>query len=518
MPTLAEVASTTARRSGRLLIALAAIPAIAGAALLLARAAQPSTTTTGQPLSAVPAPPAIFARQICSFSNEDARAALVQGGDGGQSIVVGARTWWLFGDTLYLAESGKQIGANSIAWADTRDAEGCPELHYISQNGLAAPFLPKDSSLTAWPSGAWPSSDHSFDFYTAYVYGSGPYAYWIGEVGLARFDTNTMQTAILARKLWEGQRAAGNQVIGAMPIEVAEDGLLRLALQTRAPGSDESTAAHEVLARVAPVRMADVTAYEYWDGAAWTASLETAQPLWNVEHPTDPVQKLAAFENGASITWNEALHKYVALMNTSFSAIGARTADRLEGPWSEAEPWLDCLTFAQVRIPTCYSPFQQAAFGDSTGSIFTTVSSLEPYATAAFELRPGVAIHEWRGAKNATMYAAASPGSGWSDEGIAFYASTAPLDGFAAVYHWQRGDEAQYATSSPGDGFERGDAVFYAPGTSAVAGSSVRYEPVFAWQNGASHVLSPKTAGLEQYGYTRGAPAFYAPRAGKQVD
>ena len=268
------------------------------------------------------------------------------------------------------------------------------------------PFLPKDGSLTAWPSGAWPSSDHSFDFYTAYVYGSGPYAYWIGEVGLARFDTNTMQTTILARKLWDGQRAAGNQVIGAMPIEVADDGLLRLALQTKAPGTERiDGGTRSARARRAGARWPTLTAYEYWDGAAWTASLATAQPLWDVANPADPVQKLAAFENGASIAWNEALHKYVALMNTSFSAVGARTADRLEGPWSDAEPWLDCLTFAQVRIPTCYSPFQQAAFGDSGGRIFTTVSSLEPYATAAFELRPGVAIHEWRGAKNAITYA-----------------------------------------------------------------------------------------------------------------
>ena len=44
------------------------------------------------------------------------------------------------------------------------------------------------------------------------------------------------------------------------------------------------------------------------------------------------------------------------------------------------------------------------------------------------------------------------------------------------------------------------------------------YEPVFAWQNGTAHVLSPKAAGLEQYGYTRGEPAFYAPRAGNRVD
>lgn len=513
MATLAEVASTTPRsHRGRLLITLAAIPAVVGAALLVARALQPSSPSASQTPNSDPAPPAIYARQVCSFSNADAKAALVQGGDGGQSIVVGGRTWWLFGDTLFLPESGKQIGANSIASSDSRGADGCPKLDYYAKDGVAAPFLEKDGSLTVWPSGAWPIDDHSFDFYTAYVYGSGPYAYWIGEVGLAQFDTTTMQTTILARKLWEGQRTAGNQVIGAMPIEIAADGLLRVALQTKAPGAGQSTAVHEILARVAPAKMADAAAYEYWDGARWTAAIETAQSMWDVPDPADPVQKLAAFENGASIAWNDALHKYVALVNTSFSTIGARTADRLEGPWSAAETWLDCTAFAQVRIPTCYSPSQHAEFAaDGGGSIFATVSSIEPYSTVAFEFRPGVAVHEWRGAHDAVSYAAASPGSRWDDQGVAFYASATALDGFAPVYHWQHGDESQDALASPGDGFVRGDVAFYAAATATVSGSSVAYHPVFEWRNGASHLLSPKTTGLEQYGYTRGSPAFYAP-------
>ena len=138
-------------------------------------------------------------------------------------------------------------------------------------------------------------------------------------------------------------------------------------------------------------------------------------------------------------------------------------------------------------------------------------SSIEPYATAAFELRPGVAIHEWRDAKTPIAYAAASPGNGRSDEGIAFYASATPIDGFAAVYRWQRGDESRYAAASPGDGFERGDVAFYAPNAPSVAGSSLTYR---AGVRLAERDVAPavaESAGLEQYGYTRGAPAFYAP-------
>ncbi len=86
-------------------------------------------------------------------------------------------------------------------------------------------------------------------------------------------------------------------------------------------------------------------------------------------------------------------------------------------------------------------------------------------------------------------------------------------NGIAAtyIYRWQLGGDSRYAAASPGDGFARGDVAFYAPNARSVAGSSLTYRPVFDWHNGTSHLLSPKGAGLEQYGYTRGEPAFYAP-------
>src|SRR6185295_135354 len=132
-----------------------------------------STPTRGESaVAADPVPRAIFTRQLCSFSNDDAKASLIQGSDGGMSVVVGDRTWWLFGDTLFLAESGKQIEQNVIAWSDDAHDDGCPHLHYYTgPNGVAVPFLPKDGSLTAWPSGVRAVDDHTLEFYTAYVYG-----------------------------------------------------------------------------------------------------------------------------------------------------------------------------------------------------------------------------------------------------------------------------------------------------------------------------------------------------------
>lgn len=492
-----------------LAIGLAAIPALVGAVLLVTRSDEPSASTGIAPAAEDAVPPAILARQLCTLSNEDARDALVQGADGGMSVVVGDKTWWLFGDTLFLARSGKQIEQNSIAWSDNAAPlrpDGCPRLRYYAPDGVAIPFLPKDGSLTVWPAGAWADSDHSFVFYTAYVYGSGPFAYTIGEVGLARLDTGTMQVTILARKLWDGASGFPDQPIGTQPVETGADGLLRIVLHTRN--------SQKLLARVAPDRIADPSAYEYWDGDGWSAAPSAAVSLWTPPQAaaTTDVERFAAFENGASIAWNEALRKYVAILNVGPNAIGARTAERLEGPWSDPAPLLDCLAFAEAWVPTCYSPYQNPSLASDGGrTLVVTLTRFRIYDTAAFAITFGRAVHEYRKGADAA-YAFDPPANGWRDQGVAFYASDAPLPGFAPVYAWTDADGARrYATAAPGDGASRGEVAFYAPADASAPGSLTPYVPVYDWTDGTTHLLSPKARGLEQYGYTRGAAAFYAP-------
>ncbi len=497
---VASAAGSTRVRVG---IALAAVPAVAGALLLAFQLLTPGTTTGGQTLISDAAPPVIYAKQLCSFANDDARAALIDGSDGGASVVVGDKTWWLFGDTLFLPESGKQIEQNSIAWSDTGDASGCPKLHYYAPNGVAQPFLPKDGSLTVWPAGAWAVDGHSFDFFTAYVYGSGPYAYWIGEVGLARLDTTTMQVTMLSRRLWDASSGFKDQVIGTSPVDVGEDGKLRLLLVT-----EHHT---NLLARVDLALAADAASYEFWNGSAWTPSAADATPIWEPPADAGDIASLPTFENGASVAWNDALHKYVAVVNAGIDTIGARTADRLEGPWSAPQPWFDCRTIADARVPSCYSPFQHPQLAaDGSRSVVATISRLSPYAVAAFDFRLGDAVHEYRSDSGTTYATTAS--SGGQDQGVAFYAADAPLDGFVAVYRWRHGDASRYATSSPGDGFARdGDAAFYAAPSASISGTSgTTYRAIYDWSLGDAHLLSPMATGLEQYGYTKGDVMFYA--------
>lgn len=489
----------------RFSLGAAALPAVAGFVLLAARAVEPVAVPDDHLPSPDPAPPAIHARFICSLANDDAKRALVQGADGGLSVVAAGRSYWLFGDTLFLPQSGKQIEQNSIAWSDERDADGCPHLTYHVRDGIAAPFLPKDGSLTSWPSGAIANADGTIDFYTVYVYGSGPYAYWIGEVGLARVDPRTMQVEILARRLWDANSGFRSQAIAAQPVEMAPDGLLRVVVQ--------ALNGEKLLARVARERIHIAAAYEYWDGAGWSADPAAAAPLWPLPQATSAVEKLAMFENSAHIVWNAHLGKYVALTNAGHAAVGARTADRLEGPWSELEPWLDCLSVAQEAVPVCYSTLQHPQFATDGGlTLFITFTRAATYDVVAFELTLGTPIHEYRSPGGDIAYATtASPGGGWVDQGVAFHASQSPLPGFTPVYRWQRGDDTLYAVDTAADGFVRAATAFYAPASAAVEGSLTKYRPVYDWRNGATQVLSTLESGLEQYGFSREAVAFYAP-------
>jgi hypothetical protein len=358
-------------------VTFAALLALTGFVLIVRQATRPQATAdTGQ---LAPPPVAVSSRVVCSLSNDDARAALVQGADGGISVSAGKRTYWLFGDTLLLPQSGKQIQPNSIAWSDVTAAPGCPKLTYYTEGGSAAPFIEKDGALTVWPSGPWPVDDHTFDFYTVYVYGSGPYAYWIGEVGLAQIDVTTMRVTTLARKLFDASSGFPSQIIGAQPVKLESDGMLRVVL--------ESLDHAELLARVAPGNIGKADAYEFWDGSGWSKSAAEAAPLWQLPQTQDDVQRLATFENGASIAWNAALGRYVAVLNTGFSSIGVRTAERLEGPWSDPVPLMDCLTFAQPAVPTCYSPIQHPQLAGEDGlRLFVTVTRMRQYDTVMVEI------------------------------------------------------------------------------------------------------------------------------------
>jgi len=486
------------RKTSSVLLGAAALPAIAGALLLATRGGPGAPAVAGQP--PLPAP-IVAARLVCSFANNDAAAAMVEGADGGQSVVVGGRTYWLFGDTLFAAASGKQIEANTIASSGGTDAAGCPRLTYHARDGIAVPFIEKDGSLTAWPSGAIARDDGTFDAWTVYVYGSGPYAYWIGEVGLVNVDPVTMRVDMRARSLFNNQSGFRSQIIAAQPVDEDPEGRLRVVLQT-ADGA-------KLLARVPRDRIADASAYAYWDGARWTTDAAAAAALWPVAGGPDPVQAIASFEGSVSVTWSDAFHAYVALTNDGHAAIGARFATRLEGPWSDIVPWLDCSVIAEPRVPVCYAPTLHPQLSDD-GSLFVTFTRFGQYDVVAYALTPGAPVHEYRD-RNSIAYAFAPPAGDWQDLGVAFHASPVPAPGLAPIYRWRRDGEVAFAAAAPGPGFAADEPAFYAPLSPPAAPSPIALRPVYAWSDGVAHVLSTMDSALERYGFVRGDVAFYAP-------
>ena len=186
-------------------------------------------------------------------------------------------------------------------------------------------------------------------------------------------------------------------------------------------------------------------------------------------------------------------------------------ADRLEGPWSEPRPWLDCSAIAQPAVPTCYSPFQHPELSGGGRRLFITFARFATYDTVAYELTLGTAIHQYQSDGGEVTYAADPPSEGrWRDLGVAFYASDAPLPGFAAVYRWQSGAEVRYEVTTPDPDFVRGNVAFYAPATELVANGAIRLRPVFDWHHGTSHLLAPAGASVP-LDFEQGVVAFYAP-------
>lgn len=365
-------------RAQALLIFAAALPAVAGAALLVRAQTSDDRGSHATAASQSSGLRATSGELVCSLSNADARAAGIEGADGGLAVTASdGQTYWLFGDTLFSAGTGKQIEPNAIALSHGADADGCPVLAYHAGGNVAVPFIEKDGALTVWPSGAWPLRDGTIDIYIVYVYGTGPFGYWIGEVGLGRLHTGSMRVQILARRLFDGTSGHRSQVVAALPVDLDGNGRLRVLLEL-----DDG---EKLLSRVDPGRMAERAAYEYWDGAGWTADAASADPLWPAPGARTPVEELAAFESGAHVAWNGYLQRYVAIVNAGFAAIGARTAERLEGPWTDVTPLLDCTAFAAPAVPVCYSAYQHPELSPNGGrTLVLTLTRMATYDTVVY--------------------------------------------------------------------------------------------------------------------------------------
>jgi hypothetical protein len=125
---------------------------------------------------------------------------------------------------------------------------------------------------------------------------------------------------------------------------------------------------------------------------------------------------------------------------------------RSRKPWSDAVRWFDCRPLVQDRYPFCYTAQLHPQLTRDPATIYMTVASSLPYDVALLELHMAAPVHEWRDAGGALRYAFASPGDGYEDRGVAFYASSKPAPGLSPVYGRGSGSSWSYSLDPTGGG------------------------------------------------------------------
>ncbi len=118
------------------------------------------------------------------------------------------------------------------------------------------------------------------------------------------------------------------------------------------------------LARVPaePDAVLDMSAYTYWDGSAWSSSIEDA-----VEIVPAPVGEL-------SVTWNEFLGRWLMIyLDEPQRGIVIREAPELTGPWSDTQMLVDSADF-----PSLYGSYFHPWASDGE-VIYFTMSQWGPY-------------------------------------------------------------------------------------------------------------------------------------------
>jgi hypothetical protein len=435
-------------------------------------------------------PVVVSARVVCRLiaDNVSARVASITGADGTQSVVAGGRTYWFFGDTVRTGAGGRaDVVPAAMATSTDNDARDCVDLEFKTSNGIVEPMFPRADETTAWPDGVLALDDGTVLFYMVKAYRQSPFAWHVGSVGLGRIAPGSTTGVRITEKIWDENSGFGSRVTGARsPLLDGDDVIVFL--------HTDGGANYAARAPLASIEQAG--AYTYWSGSSWTADPSSARPLW-----TDEPSALPA-DNGVQVTFDEASGKWLALYNGHLSTLKARTADAPWGPWSESVTWLDCRPIVEDVYPYCYSAELHPELALDDGAQYVTISGQRPYDVTLIELRFGVAVHEWRADDGAPRYALAAPTAGYTDAGVAFYASAQALDDMSPVYEREIAGALTYTLGEPPAGAVPAFYAYAQPSDGAV-----HLKPVHRWRRDGVEALSTH----ELDGWERGSIAFYVP-------
>ncbi len=381
-------------------------------------------------------PVVMSVRVVCRLASDtpSAVAAQITGADGSQSVVAGGRSYWFFGDTVRKTADRQDVIPAAVATTDDVDARDCLDLQFKTVNGAAEPLFPRLDETTAWPDGVLALDDGSIAFYMVKAYRESPFAWHVGSVGLGRIPAGSVDGARTIETIWDERSGFGDRVVGVRsPVRVGEDVLVYI-----------HTGDRNVIARAPLTRLAEFSAYTYWDGAAWSSDPAKAKAMWTTE-PTD-----FPADNGVQVSYDERIGKWIALYNREMFAVEVRIADEPWGPWSAPVRWFDCRPLVGEQYPFCYTgELHRQLTRDGGQTVYMTISSQEPYDVTLLELHMATAIHEWRSGDGVRRYAEASPGAEYADAGVAFYASTTPAPGLSPVYEVADGNGYGYVLGAP---------------------------------------------------------------------
>ncbi len=451
-----------------LLAAWMASPASPSMAVVVAQPEPPLTYALAPDLPVVAA-----ARRVCRLvgDNPSAARATVLGVDGAQSVMSGGKAYWLFGDTFRQGPGGRRdVIAAGMATSSDFDARDCVDLAFHTDAaGIVQPMFPRGDETTAWPDGAMTMPDGSIIFYMVKSYRTSPTHADVGAIGLGMIPAGSTTGVRLTEKIWDGESGFYGNLAGARsPLRIGDDVYVYI-------NTDEGN----YLARAPVARMAEAAAYTYWDGADWTPSPWDARALWYDEPSMLPA------DNGVSVSFDGRTGRWIAMYNAGLGAIKVRLADNPWGPWSAPISWLDCQALADGHYPYCYSSSAHDELTrDGGDTLYVTFANPDPYDVALVELRLGAAVHAWTTDDGAVRYAPTSPGDGYTDAGVAFYASAAPLPGGVAIYETGTPAGARYSTDAPAPAAV---PAFYAYATPPFA--PIHTMPVYRWQRDGREIL-----------------------------
>lgn len=257
-----------------------------------------------------------------------------RGSDDAYSVVLGPnRTLWLFGDTYIAAGTAVRRGStminNSIAIQDGIDPlTAMMRFYWNSAGDVPASFFPPDGDIRLWPLDGIRLGDHLLLFFqmVRFLGDSGPWGW--ERVGWKALMVDNPDDDPAA---WE-VREVTSHLLNDRGFE-GPGSLVEHEGHVYAHGMISDRQLELIRWRTEDAAAGDLSRTEAWGGAGagWVVEADSA----GVPEPVIP-----GAHTEFTVRWDATIGKFIQFQGIGVegAVLGARTSERLEGPWSPIEP------------------------------------------------------------------------------------------------------------------------------------------------------------------------------------